>query len=145
MEASFGFKVEITKKGLPAIWEMGGGYTNTGESRIVCNNDGSKKRAIYQKRSGHLANDKHALFPVECGDYIIHAFHHRKDFTIRLYRIVAFSSSEREEKYAITEKVHEFSRGEWDSEPAAFLKDAIEACKDKSTCYHCRGSHFVLE
>ena len=28
-------QIERTKKGYPAMWESGGGYTNTGEATII--------------------------------------------------------------------------------------------------------------
>lgn len=136
----FGFKIERTKRGLPAIWEAGGGASNTGESRIVCDRDGQAKRAVYQRRKGHLSNAEHALIVVECGDYIITAYHHRKDFTIRIYRIVAFRDSE---DYAICELNFVYSKGEWNEELPAFLKPAVEAGMQKATCYHCREAHYI--
>ncbi len=80
--------IERTKKGYPAFWESGGGYTNTGEATIIANKDGQPKEAIYIKKRGHLANSEHALMPVEVGDYIIKADHHRKDFYISVMKIV---------------------------------------------------------
>lgn len=80
-------KLDTTNKGLPAIWESGGGYTNTGSSRIVCNADGSKKRAVYIRNRGDLACREHALFAVEQGDIVIDASHHRRDFSITVWRI----------------------------------------------------------
>ena len=138
----YGFKFERTKSGYPALWEQGGGASNTGEATIICDKNGQPKRAVYQRRKGHLSNAEHALIIVECGDYIITAFHHRRDYTIRIYRIVAFRDSE---EYAITEMVHEFSRGEWNSEPPEFLKAAVQAAQNKASCYHCREAHFIRE
>jgi hypothetical protein len=85
-------RIEKTKKGFPAFWEKGGGYTNTGEATIIANKDGQPKKAIYVRRRGHLANENHALVILEVGDYIIKANHHRKDFEIEIYKVVNFES-----------------------------------------------------
>ena len=135
-------KIEKTKKGFPALWECGGGYTNTGEATIIAGKGGQPKRAIYIRQRGPLANNDHALIPVEVGDYIIYANHHREDFNIYIYKILDFDDVE---DIAIVEPVHEFNRGEWDKEPLASLEAAVEAAKQKASCYHCREPHFINE
>lgn len=207
--------VEVTKKGYPALWENGGGYTNTGESTIIADSNGKPKKPVYIRRRGHLANSDHALIIVEVGDYIVQANHHRKDFGINIYKIVNFETESisrtypdtsgdtepirmtgeelRQQygktfeelpeteidgmitplyrrvgnqiitkslgvyevwpvstkttvyHYAIAEEVTEFSCGEWETDPPAFLHAAIEAAKEKATCYHCREPHFIKE
>src|SRR5690554_4804549 len=62
-------EIEKTRKGYPATWECGGGYTNTGEAIIIASQSGGPKKPIYIRRRGHLANDNHALFILELGDY----------------------------------------------------------------------------
>ena len=136
--------IEKTKKGFPALWEAGGGYTNTGEATIIANKDGQPKKAIYVRRRGHLASGAHALIPIEVGDYIVKADHHREDFEIEIYKIVDFEIKE-EDTYAIVELVHEFSREEWDKEPPAYLEQAVHTAMHKATCYHCREPHFIDE
>lgn len=135
-------KIEKTKKGYPALWERGGGYTNTGVATIIAGKGGQPKRAIYIRQRGPLANDDHALIPVEVGDYIIYANHHREDFNIYIYKILDFDDVE---DVAIVEPVHKFNRGEWDKEPPASLEVAVEAAKQKASCYHCREPHFINE
>jgi len=81
------FKLEISKKGLPCLWECGGGYTHTGEATIITGNHGERKKAIYIRRRGELACSLHALIPVQTGDYIVEAEHHREDFIIQIWRI----------------------------------------------------------
>ena len=82
--------IERTKKGYPAFWESGGGYTNTGEATIIANKDGQPKEAIYIRSRGSLANENHALVILEVGDYIVEANHHRKDFEITIYKVLDF-------------------------------------------------------
>ena len=137
-------RVEKTKKGYPALWECGGGFTNTGEATIIASSSGGPKKAIYIRRRGSLANAHHALIPVEVGDYIIEANHHREDFEIQIFRILSFEVKEAE-TYAVVEKANCFSMGEWDKELPAHLEQAVHTAMHKATCYHCRGPHFIIE
>lgn len=135
------FKIDRTKKGYPSLWESGGGYRNTGYSTIIAGKDGEAKVPVYIKSRGHLANQEHALFIVEVDDHIINADHHREDFEIEVYRIV-----EIDKENVKCELVHQFSQGEWDTEPQGDLANAVQAAMNKATCYHCREPHyFVIE
>ena len=142
-------KIEKTKKGYPALWECGGGCRNTGEATIIASQSGAPKKPIYIRNRGSLANSHHALFIIEKGDYIIECNHHREDFNIYIYKILDFKTEtkqkEKTEDIAIAELMHEFSMGEWDKEPPAYLEAAIQAAKEKATCYHCREPHFAIE
>jgi len=136
-------RIERTKKGFPCLWESGGGFTNTGEATIIAGKDGLPKKTLYVRRRGHLANEHHALVILEVGDYIIFANHHREDFEIEIFGVLDFEE-EKEETYAVTERINYFSRGEWDAELPAFLEAAVEAAMEKATCYHCREPHFIV-
>ncbi len=136
-------RIERSKKGYITLWECGGGYTSTGESRIICDRDGNPKKAIYIRKSGHLSNSRHALIVVESGDYIITAYHHRKDFTIKVHRIGGFVNWN-DVEYALTEPLYEFYKGEWDKQLPECLNAAVQAAQDKASCYHCREPHYVL-
>lgn len=130
--------IERTKKGLPAMWEYGGGKTNTGSAQIIANADGTPKKPVYIRRSGTLANSDHALFIISPGNIIIQAYHHRYDFRIVVLWILDIKDDE-----AVCKVIHEFDMGEWDVEPPEYLLPAIEAAKEKATCYHCRKPHFI--
>lgn len=144
-------RIVQTKKGFPAVWEAGGGYSNTGDATIVASSTGQPKKAIYVRGKGHLANAEHALIPVVVGDHLIMASHHRKDFTIIVYCIVDFEKEvdcysdgkEFVKLYAIVEEKYIFDNGEWDNEVPEFLNEAIEVAKEKATCYHCREAHYI--
>ncbi len=141
-------RIEKTKKGFPAFWESGGGLTNTGEATIITNKAGQAKEAIYIRRRGLLANDRHALVILEVGDYIIEANHHRRDFEVKIYKVLEFEVKKEEQyekTYAVIEQVNCFSRGEWDAELPAYLEPAVQAAKEKATCYHCREPHYIDE
>ena len=102
--------IEKTKKGYPAYWEAGGGYTNTGEATIIANKDGQPKKAVYVRNRGQLANSHHALVILEVGDYIIEANHHRGDFNIYIYKILDFKTEKNYQKkdyFILKEKISE--------------------------------------
>jgi hypothetical protein len=136
-------EIERTKRGHPALWECGGGCRNTGEATIIASSSGGPKRPVYIRHRGSLANSNHALVVLEVGDYIIFANHHREDFEIEIFKILRFEAN-KEETYAVVEKTNCFSMGEWDKEPPAYLEAAIQAAKEKATCYHCREPHFII-
>ena len=195
-------EIEKTRKGFPAFWEKGGGYTNTGEAIIVASQSGGPKRPVYIRRRGHLANSEHALFVLELGDYIIEAKHHRKDFRVEIYKVIGFESRDRSyfstgntlSKMSIDEFISKYGKLEnytkllgfaydtyrIDEKTAAqsthifkteeleivelkeeiheetyavvkkvcynpHLKAAVQAAKEKATCYHCRELHFAIE
>lgn len=138
-------KLEETKSGKLAMWEWGGGFTNTGDATIICNSDGSKKKAIYVRRKGHLANAEHALVTVSQGDYIIDLFRRRNNYTIRVYVIEGFVKSQDGISWvALIQEVFRYQGNKWfPSQLPSFLEPAVEAGKEKSKCYHCREPHFV--
>ena len=134
--------VDKTKKGYPAYWEAGGGYTNTGEATIIAGKGGQPKKSVYIRGRGELANSEHALIILEVGDYIIEANHHRRDFFIEITKVLGFEDKQ-ESKFAIVEQVNCFSDGEWDKELPAYLEQAVRTAMEKATCYHCREPHFI--
>jgi hypothetical protein len=134
---------EKTKKGFPAMWEAGGGYSNTGEAIIIASPTGEKKTPVYVRRRGSLANSVHALFIVQQGDVVVEADHHRRDFNIKVYRIQKFLEKD-QEIYAVLEQITEFSQGEWSKPLPPELEDAVQAAMEKATCYHCRKPHYAI-
>lgn len=131
--------IERTKgKGLPALWESGGGYTNTGGATIITGPAGEPLRPYYIKRRGHLACGNHALVPLRPGFFVVKAGHHRGDFWIGVYRVVDITDDK-----ATLEAVAEFDEGAWDREPPAFLLGAIEAAKGKAKTYHARHAVYI--
>lgn len=146
--------IHRTKKGLPALWEWGGGYSNTGKAQLITGPNGEKKKPIYIRRRGCLACAEHALFVVEVGDLVIQSFHHREDFVHKIYQITAI----RDEDEADLKQLAEYSEGQWDpgdlgqkleldlarSEPQMDLSRAIIAAEAKATHFHCRRPYYYL-
>lgn len=99
--------IEKTKKGYPALWEQGGGYTNTGEAQIVCDSKGKPKKPVYIRRAGQLANREHALFIVEPGDIVVRANHHREDFQIEILQVEKIEGTYYDERYSMPNTTEE--------------------------------------
>lgn len=133
--------VEFTKRGYPALWEQGGGASNTGSATIIAGLNGEKLTPVYINGRGHLSCGSHALFIVKEGYHVISVNHHRGDYEIEIYKITSIN---KEEKTANIELLYEYSRGEWDKEYPEFLESALEAATDKASCYHCREVHYVV-
>lgn len=145
------FIAEKTAKGLPAMWESGGGLTNTGKSIIVCGANFEPLVPVYVRQKGMLACANHALFVVSPGYHIIEASHHREDFDIFVHRILWFDIDFRVE----TEIIGHFTKGEWHNiefldilgvkEGVTAPSIAIEATVNKAKMYHCREMVFGVK
>jgi hypothetical protein len=134
----------VTRKGIPALWEGGGGYTSTGKSQIIANEDGSPATPIYIRQSGELAcATDHALFAISVGMIVVHTQQHRGDFRITVSRISAILNVEptetgRNNSQAMLTPLFTFEKGEWDVELPEHLVPVVEAAKKKALTYHCR-------
>ena len=135
-----GVKIELSKRGIPCVWEQGGAYTSKGSATLVCDKYGNPKKPLYIKTKGSLACGEHALIPIRIGDYIIECVQHRKDFDIEINKIKGIS-----EDVAILEIVNSFSENQWDVDLKDKFENVIKAAKDKSTSYHCRCPYFIKE
>jgi len=139
------FTVELTRTGIPCLWECGGGMTNTGWAQVICAIDGSPKKAIYVRQYGHLALREHALIPVQKWDVIVKAHHHRGDFRISLWQVFEICK-ESDDAYLNARMTTYWDGFEWtDPDVAEKYKVAVQAAKEKATCYHCREPHFVKQ
>jgi len=139
------FVCERTKKGFPALWEKGGGYTNTGEAQIVAGRRGEKLKPIFIRTKGPRACGQHALFIIQPGYYIIKVdYWNKRDpkYLVDIYQIIEFNEfvenpdrPDDKKLLAITVRVE-------NEKPE--LKEAVEAAKQKAQCYHCRSPHYAL-
>lgn len=143
MNKNLTLNLTISKKGIPCLWESGGGYTNTGSSQIVADELLQPKKPIYVRNRGSLACDDHALIPVKVGDVVIVADHHRGDFEITIWEITAIAGEN-----ATLEIASEFSDGEWENFKDCDLKlaasPAVNAAMAKATHYHCRQPYYIV-
>ncbi|MGQ4893351.1 MAG: hypothetical protein ACP6IQ_01860 [Candidatus Njordarchaeia archaeon] len=131
---------ELTKKGYPALWEEGGGYSNTGRSRIITGPKGERLTPVYIRRRGRLACEEHALFIVKEGCHIISASHHRADFNIHVFKIL---SAKKDYNKIEVEEINSFSMGEWDEELPEYLEEPVKIAKEKALRYHCREALYI--
>ena len=133
--------IEKTKRQLPALWECGGGMTNSGHSQIIAGFDGRKKTPIYIRTKGPRALENHALFIIENSDIVITVDRVRDDYSIWVKKIIEIDVEKNE---AMVVNEYHYYNGEWDHEPIELYKAAIDAAVEKSNCYHCRGPHYAI-
>jgi len=134
-----------TKRGYPALWEAGGGFSNTGYARIIADRNGDTKKPVYIRTGGDLAGKEHALFIVEPGDIIVDLNRHHEDYDIEIKQIKTIKG---EEDKLIAEMIvlAQFDRGEWDNvDVVEKYRVAIESAKKKSRMYHCRSPVYYKE
>jgi len=141
----FVFVYERTKKDFPALWEQGGGATNTGEAQIITGPHGEKLKPIFIKTKGHRANGQHALFVVRPGYYIVRVWYWNKQdppYSITVYQLQEFyefmdnpDNPNDRRLLALAKMVETVPK---------FLEPAIEAAMGKARCYHCRKPHYAL-
>lgn len=133
-------EIELSKRGIPCTWEKGGAYSNTGDCQLVCDMNGLPKKAIYIRTRGSLACEEHALIPIRVNDYIVKVSQWRRDFDIKIHKIISIDI---ENKVAELEQINHFSENEWDCDPEWKFDSVIEAGKEKATDYHCRDAYFI--
>ena len=116
-----------TSKGYPAIWESGGGMTNTGTARIVCGSDGEKLEPIYIRKRGQLSCGTHALFLLKNGMHVIHVDRHNDEYEMKIG------------------KYHDGIFTELESDIPTYLSEAIKVAREKTRHYHCRNAYYLLK
>jgi len=133
---------EVSKKGIPCLWEKGGSYTNTGEVQLIADMFGQRKKALFIRRGGQLSCQEHALIPVRVGDVVAQATHHRGEFDMCLYQI---QSIDLDNKTLNLELVNAYGRGQWDTDLLAQYTNLIEATMAKAKDYHCKTVYYASE
>ena len=135
-------KLDFTRSGDPALWEEGGGFSNTGWATVVASPEGPQEAGIRAEEWAVGVRTTRQV-PVEPGDHVVVASHHRWDYTIRVYRILEIKEGE-----AILQVVAEFAEGGWNPplpDKIPELQKAVEVARYKARCYHCREPHYVAE
>ena len=135
-------RIELSKRGLPCIWEEGGAGSNTGSCILVGDMNCRPKKPIYVATRGHLSNGNHALIPVKINDIVVICNQWRKDYKIYIYIITSFNM---EKQRALLELVNSFDRNEWDFDLLQKYVDIVETAKSKARAYHCRSPYFIKE
>ena len=137
------FVCERTKKGFPALWEKGGGYTNTGEAQVITGPHGEKLKPIYVKTRGPRACEQHALFVVQPNYHVIRVWYWNKQrppYSVAVYQIQEITefaeNPDTDEKKLLAIAIRAPEKLE--------LKEAVEAAMQKARCYHCRTPHYAI-
>lgn len=120
----------ISKSGLPCMLESGGGYTNTGECKIIGNKDGGPCKAIYQYKNGPLACEEHAIIPIRVGHFILSMHREKRHYNYELMEVIGIN---KEGGYATFKVV----------EPGLKHYNMIQAAIEKCNTYHCRRAIYV--
>lgn len=150
-------EIHKTKSGRPALWEEGGGMTNTGFATIVAGPRGEPLPALFINQRGHLACGQHALLPVRVGCLVIRAAIDRRRLSVGVYRITETKKNEdrfvatiwkEDELIVPTVLIREglltpqgLAEMAWDD----YRADAATAAIKKALCYHCREPHYILQ
>jgi hypothetical protein len=136
-------RLEKTRDGKPAMWETGGGSTNSGDAVIIAGPRGERLTSVYVPTDGYMTG-KHALFAVEVGCHVIEAFYEHPELEIFVYRIEDIEK-DNGDYIATMIPLYFFRDGKWDHEAPEWLADAIVAAEEKSMCFHCREPHYARE
>lgn len=138
-------KVTRDKRGVPCLWESGGGSTNTGNATLIAGPHGEKKVPVYIRRAGQLSCGDHAMVPIEVGDTVVTANHHRGDFSVVVFRIKRIGEGlgigPDDEALLVSEYI--FDMNQWNSAPTTDIMAVVEAAKDKAKKYHCREAQWI--
>ncbi len=138
-------KIETTKRGFPAMWESGGGMTNTGHAQIIAGRNGEAIRPVYVPK-GYSCGE-HALFTVHEGYHVISVGRHGRSYGVSIWKILKVVSKDINgstwEASADMELVNHYDNGEWDVALDPKFEAAVSAAKSKSASYHCRSTYFI--
>lgn len=137
--------VELSRgKGIPCVWEEGGSTkSGNGEATIVTDKNGLPKTALTVK---DRYNGKHALIPVELGDFIIRVSRARNEFFIVVGKIVDFDL--KNPAKTICGVLATYGEDTWTSPelPARIIPNldkAVEAARCKSADILCSRPYYI--
>ena len=114
-----------TKHGRSAIWEEGGGKTNTGYALLVTGEKGERLEPIYIRKKGDLSCGHHALFLLKSNMWMVEVDRIGDDYRIDVYQYIDYRCIPQ-------------------ANIPVFLLDAVEAAKQKTRYYHCRVPSYFL-
>jgi len=134
-------QIEVSKSGIPCLWEKGGAMTNTGTAQIICGPSGEQKKAIYVPTGGHLACGEHALIPVAVGDYVVQVARWRDKETVVIYQITTIDPPQQGVSTATACGCTLVEL----TETSTSLEPAVEAAIEKANNYHCRAAVYIQE
>jgi len=134
-------EIEVSKSGIPCLWEKGGAMTNTGTAQIICGPNGEQKKAIYVPTGGHLACGAHALLPIVVGDHVVQVARWRDKVTVVVYQITSIDPPQQPTSTATARGCTLVEL----TETSTALEPAVEAAIEKANDYHCRIAMYIRE
>ncbi len=144
----YSINITTTKRGIPAMWEKGGGRTSGGSSQIITGRNGEARRPVYVRKSGSLSCAEHALITVHEGFYIVNVDLSRGEVSYAsILKILNTSVKDIDghnwEAKAEVQEENVFSNGEWDTVFDPKLASALKSAIGKASSYHCRSAYFI--
>lgn len=134
------FPVEVTKSGLPSLWEQGGAIGTVGYSQIICRQDGLPKTFTFAPQKGNLACGQHALFVLIPGDIVINIASSLVTHTV-IHGLIMRIRSLATKNVALAEIINVFKDGRWLSETGP-LTEAVSSAIAKSFDLNCHSIYF---
>ncbi len=132
----FSIKARLT----PVVYvsEFGGGMSNTGDGRTVCDKWGRPLKPFYTPKG--TAWGEHAIFSVAYGVNTVSVHRHHDDIDVSLDRINLEMV-----KGVLTGTLYQIWAGKQQQLPQYLdkFRPCIDACIEKSRCYHCREAHYI--
>lgn len=145
----------LSKNGLPCLWEKGGRIDeSTGNSTIICDANGNKKKPIFIKRKGTLSCSEHALIVIKKNDVIVEVnYQEYYPFEIKILRIINININARElevdyiDYFSIflmdTPDRYKYSIKEYCEDEIPKYQNAILSAYKKAICYNCKEPYFI--
>lgn len=165
--------VELIADSLYCSYEWGGAYSRRGECEIWTDSDGHPKVGLPIPQSKNRPNRKHALIPIQVGDYAIwvkHNHNHKKiprfsktttvktvcrippHFRLTIHRVKKLYVDVSGFAHADLEEItYYYNLGEypyteeWEIEPSSFFGDAILMAVEKASKYHCYEPYYIQQ
>jgi hypothetical protein len=137
--------IPTTYRGRPALWEGGGGRTNTGHAVVVAGAKGERLAPLYVRTHGHLACGDHALLPVQNGFHVVRVSRWGEDVRIVVDRVLELHPDMEGGWEARSLPVGLYEDGRWGPLLPEGLEEPVIAAVEKTRCYRCRSPHYVLE
>ena len=126
-------KIVKTAQGHFAIWEEGGGMTNTGHATIITGPNGEKLEPVYIKLRGNLSCGEHALFLLKQGMWVICVDRKHDQYETNIYH------------YEGTELISLSYLTSIEISCPSFLEAVIKIAKEKTRHYHCREPYYFIK
>ena len=145
----------LSKNALPCLWEKGGRIDEfTGNSTIICDANGNKKKPIFIKRNETLACSEHALIVIRKNDVIVEINYQKySPFEIKVLRIINININEHELEVEYIDHISIFLENPdgrkhliediCATNGISKYKNAILSAYKKAICYCCNEPYFI--